>query len=79
MVVAFVGMSLMHVALMPVLLGPVPMLAVSALVAMGSMLMAVAFVLVSASATSCAGSNFMPHSGQWPGSSLTTSGCIGQM
>ena len=33
----------------------------------------------SASATSCAGSSFMPHSGQWPGSSLTTSGCIGQV
>ena len=32
-----------------------------------------------ASATSCDGSSFIPHFGQWPGSSLTTSGCIGQV
>jgi hypothetical protein len=32
-----------------------------------------------ASATSWDGSSFIPHLGQWPGSSLTTSGCIGQV
>src|SRR4051812_5624460 len=32
-----------------------------------------------ASATSCDGRSFMPHCGQWPGSSLTTSGCMGHV
>ncbi len=46
--------------------------------------MAVVIVLVAlmpmaaGGGTSSAGSSFIPHSGQCPGSSLTTSGCIGQ-
>ena len=40
--------------------------------------MLVAVRALAAGATSCAGSSFMPHCGQRPGSSLITSGCIGQ-
>ena len=38
-----------------------------------------AVAAVTADATSAAGSSFMPHLGQLPGSSLTTSGCIGHV